>query len=287
MPPESDLAELAARRDALRQAAGLPGAQLKPLLDAAFAELDGAVDALTERQALAAARRTETPAEPVRAERRMLRAVFQEAPVPLFLLERDGTVRRVNNRASDLIGSRPAYAAGKPFTLFVDLPSRAAVQTYLAAAARTSQARQTECALLSDDGVVHVRLTVEPISLPEDTGVLLIAASADGPPVPQTAGSQTAGSQTAGSQTAGSQTGPVPRRPVPRRPVPRRPVPRRSLPRPRPPARWPPGGLRPRPRSPRLLARRSPPRPGPRAGANPANPPMSVPCRPWRGGWTC
>ena len=58
----------------------------------------------------------------------MLRAVFQEAPVPSFLLERDATVRRVNNRASDLIGSRPAYAAGKPFTLFVDLPSRAAVR---------------------------------------------------------------------------------------------------------------------------------------------------------------
>jgi len=141
--PEFALAEFAARRDALQQAAGLPGAQLKPLLDAAFAELDGAIDALTQRQASAAARRAGAPAEPVRAERRLLRAVFQEAPVPLFLLERDGTVRRVNNRASDIIGSRPAYAAGKPFTLFVDLPSRAAVQTYLAAAARTGPARQT------------------------------------------------------------------------------------------------------------------------------------------------
>jgi len=186
VPPESGLAELAARRDALEQAAGLPGAQLRPLLDAAFAELDGAIDALSARQARgAAARRAETPAEPVRAERRMLRAVFQEAPVPLFLLERDGTVRRVNNRASDIIGSRPAYAAGKPFTLFVDLPSRAAVQTYLAAAARTGLARQTECALLSQDGVVNVRLTVEPISLPEDTGVLLVAASYDGAAAPQ------------------------------------------------------------------------------------------------------
>jgi PAS domain S-box-containing protein len=185
-PPEPGLAELAARRDALEQAAGLPGAQLRPLLDAAFAELDGAIDALTARQARdAAARRAEAPAEPVRAERRMLRAVFQEAPVPLFLLERDGTVRRVNNRASDIIGSRPAYAAGKPFALFVDLPSRAAVQTYLAAAARTGRARQTECALLSQDGVVNVRLMVEPISLPEDTGVLLVAASFAGAAAPQ------------------------------------------------------------------------------------------------------
>jgi PAS domain S-box-containing protein len=139
----------------------------------------------------------------------MLRAVFQEAPVPLFLLERDGTVRRVNNRASDLIGSRPAYAAGKPFTLFVDLASRATVRTYLAAAARTSQPRQTECALLSDDGVVHVRLTVEPISLPEDTGVLLIAASADGPPAAQTAAAQTPAAQTEPAQTEPAQTEPA------------------------------------------------------------------------------
>ncbi len=154
-PPESELAELAARRDALQQAAGLPGAQIQPLLDAAFAELDGAIDALTALQAQTTARKADAPSEQTRAERRMLRAVFQEAPVPLFLLERDGTVRRVNNRASDIIGSRPAYAAGKPFTVFVDLPSRAAVQTYLVAAARTGRARQTEAGLLSEAGVVR------------------------------------------------------------------------------------------------------------------------------------
>jgi PAS domain S-box-containing protein len=176
-PSESDLAELAARRDALQQAVGLPGAQLKPILDAVFAELDGAIDALTQRQTASAAGRAEARSEPARAERAMLRAVFAEAPVPLFLLERDGTVRRVNNRASDIIGSRPAYAAGKPFTLFVDLPARAAVQTFLAAAVRTGRARQTECGLLAAHGVVVVQLTVEPISLPEDSGVLLVAAS--------------------------------------------------------------------------------------------------------------
>ena len=186
-PPELGLAELTARRDALEQAAGLPGAQLGPLLDAAFAELDGAIDALTQQQARSATRREGAPSEPVRAERRMLRAVFQEAPVPLFLLERDATVRRVNNRASDIIGSRPAYVAGKPFTLFVDLPARAAVQTFLAAAARTGRARQMECGLLGADGVADVRLTVEPISLPEDSGVLLVAASYDGAPAPRPA----------------------------------------------------------------------------------------------------
>ncbi|HEX4253683.1 MAG TPA: SpoIIE family protein phosphatase [Streptosporangiaceae bacterium] len=184
-PPEPEFAELAARRDALEQAAGLPGAQLRPLLDAAFAELDGAIDALTTLQAQAAARKADAPSEQTRSERRMLRAVFAEAPVPLFLLERDGTVRRANNHASDIIGSRPAYAAGKPFTVFVDLPSRAAVQTYLVAAARTGRARQTEAGLLGADGVVPVRLTVEPITLPEDSSVLLVTASYDVPLLPE------------------------------------------------------------------------------------------------------
>ena len=176
-PPEPEFAELAARRDALQQAAGLPGAQLRPLLDAVFAELDGAIDALTALQAQAAARKADAPSEQTRAERRMLRAVFAEAPLPMFLLERDGTVRRVNNHASDVIGSRPAYASGKAFTVFVDLPFRAAVQTYLAAAVRTGLPQRTECALLGQDGVVQVQLTIEPITLPEDAGILLVAAS--------------------------------------------------------------------------------------------------------------
>jgi PAS domain S-box-containing protein len=206
-PPESELAELAARRDALQQAAGLPGARIQPLLDAAFAELDGAIDALTALQAQTAARKADAPSEQSRAERRMLRAVFQEAPVPLFLLERDGTVRRVNNRASDVIGSRPAYAAGKPFTVFVDLPSRAAVQTYLAAAARTGRARQTEAGLLSEDGVVQVRLTVEPITLPEDAGVLLVTASNDVPLLPAAQEpAETPGTAPASQNTPASQT---------------------------------------------------------------------------------
>ncbi len=76
------------------------------------------------------------------AERRLLHAVFQQAPVPLFLLGRDGTVRRVNSAGGDLLGSGPGYATGKLFTAFVDLPSRAAVQTQLAAALRTGETQQ-------------------------------------------------------------------------------------------------------------------------------------------------
>ena len=101
-----EAARLKARADALRQAAALPGAELGPLLDAALAELDGAVDALAD----AGGRGGDLAGDPAggaNAERRLLQAVFQQAPVPLFLLGLDGTVRRANSAAGQLVGSGP------------------------------------------------------------------------------------------------------------------------------------------------------------------------------------
>ena len=48
--PEREIAELRERSGALRQSATLPGAQLPQLLDAALAELDGAIDTVAELQ---------------------------------------------------------------------------------------------------------------------------------------------------------------------------------------------------------------------------------------------
>ena len=106
----------------------MPDADPRSLLDAAFAELDAAVEALTKLTETAAGQSaaTATP-DPLSAERALLRAVFQHAPVPLFVLEQDATVRRANARAGDLIGAPPGYATGKTLTAFVDLPFRAAV----------------------------------------------------------------------------------------------------------------------------------------------------------------
>ena len=136
--PSETLADLSSRRDALRQAAGIPGADPRSLLEAAFTELDGAIDALAGAlPGDAAADDTGADGLPgaARAERRLLQAAFQQAPVPLFLLEQDGTIRRANNKAAELLGSPPGYATGKALTAFVDMPSRAAVQTQLAATA--------------------------------------------------------------------------------------------------------------------------------------------------------
>ncbi|HJY59996.1 MAG TPA: SpoIIE family protein phosphatase [Streptosporangiaceae bacterium] len=174
----ADLGDLAGRRDALRQAAAMPGADPRALLDAAFAELDAAVEVLTKptETDLGEARPT-GPADSLRVERALLRAVFQHAPAPLFVLDADGTVRRANGRAGQLIGAPPGYATGRDLTAFVDLPFRAAVKSQLAAAARTGTARQVECRLLGPDGPVDATLTADVITMQDGARLLVVTAA--------------------------------------------------------------------------------------------------------------
>ena len=175
----ADLGDLAGRRDALRQAAAMPGADPRALLDAAFAELDAAVEVLTNLAGTDLGETTPAgPADSLSVERALLRAVFQHAPAPLFVLEPDGTVRRANGRAGQLIGAPPGYATGRALTAFVDLPSRAAVKSQLAAAARTGTVRQVECRLLGPDGPVDATLIADVITM-QDGARLLVVTAAD------------------------------------------------------------------------------------------------------------
>jgi serine phosphatase RsbU (regulator of sigma subunit)/PAS domain-containing protein len=178
--PDEPLADVAARRDALRHAAAIPGADAGALLDAALTELDGAIDALVSALSSGGAgdeAATESLPEASRAERRLLHAIFQQTPVPLFLLEQDGTIRRANNEAAALIGSPAGYATGKPLTAFVDVPSRAAVQTQLAAVARTARPRRADCRMLTPEGTMDVTLTAAVIELPGDPPALVVTTT--------------------------------------------------------------------------------------------------------------
>jgi serine phosphatase RsbU (regulator of sigma subunit)/PAS domain-containing protein len=178
--PDEAVADIAARRDALRQAASLPGSDPRTLIDAALTELDAAIEAIGAAPAVAAASPDapsgEALPEAVRTERRLLHAVFQQAPVPLFLLEQDGTIRRANNRAAALLGAPSGYATGKPLSAFIDLPFRATVQTQLAAVARTGKPRTAACRILTPDGPVDVSLTAAAADLPGDPPVRIVAA---------------------------------------------------------------------------------------------------------------
>src|SRR6202453_1751686 len=176
--------ELAARYAALRQAARSLGAEPGDVLDAAFTELEGAIDLL--RAATQAAPggppgpgdrepRTGQPQGNDAAERSLLRAAFQDTPIPLFLLTRDGIVQRVNRSAGDLIGAKPGYATGRPFTAFVNLPSRAAVDSQLTAVGRTGRQHRIRCSLLAADGLVPSELIIGRVGLRGEADPLMVA----------------------------------------------------------------------------------------------------------------
>ena len=173
------LTDLATRRDALRQAVSLPGADPGSLVDAALTELDGAIEALADAMAAAApVGRGDAPPDGLSgtgsAERRLLHAAFQRTPTALFLLEQDTTIRRANDKAAALLGFPSGYATGKPLTAFVDLPFRAAVQTQLAAVARTGADRKANCRVLTSTGPLDAALTAATVELPGDPPLFMV-----------------------------------------------------------------------------------------------------------------
>jgi PAS domain S-box-containing protein len=171
-----ETAKLKIRLSELRSAAALPDADSSPLLEAALVELELAVAALGatgEDRASAEAR-----SEAAESERRMLRTVFQDAPVPLFLLERDGTVRRVNRQAGALLGSSAGYLTGKPFPVFCDMATRAAVGSHIAGVFHSGQRRRTRVRFLSKHGPVNADVTLARIWVSGEPEPLVVAATA-------------------------------------------------------------------------------------------------------------
>src|SRR5258708_29042193 len=171
------VAELEKRHAALRQAAGLPAADVDALLEAAFTELEGAIGLLAGPSVNLGQVPGGRSADPEGTERRVLRAAFTDAPVPLFLLAADGTVQRVNKAAAQLLGSRPGYATGRSFTTFVALQSRAAVQTQLQAVARSGRVGRVRCGLLSSTGGTVRELTISLVSVSGDRDRLIVAVA--------------------------------------------------------------------------------------------------------------
>jgi serine phosphatase RsbU (regulator of sigma subunit)/PAS domain-containing protein len=209
--PDGALADLAGRRDALRQAVGLPGADPGSLVDAALTELDGAIDALAVALTAAPVGRGDAPPDglPGSAERRLLHAAFQRTPAALFLLEQDSTIRRANDRAAALLGFPAGYATGKPLTSFVDLPFRAALQTQLAAVARTGADRKASCRVLTSTGPLEATLTAAAVELPGDPPLFMVTIAPAGADADGTADRAGAAAEPASTATLEDATDPA------------------------------------------------------------------------------
>lgn len=167
----SDAADFKRRVTALRQAAGMPEAQPAPLLDAALAELEAAVSELDRLDALGQPDDGGSPQ--ASSDRRLLHAIFQQAPVALFVLGRDGAVRRANTAAAELVGAAQGYATGRSFSALVEPPSRAAVRSQLAAAVRTAEPRLLTCGLYGPSGSQQCQVMLRTISIRGEDSRLL------------------------------------------------------------------------------------------------------------------
>jgi len=171
---DAEIAGLRERVGALRYSAELPEVELRPTLDAVLAELDLTIGMLGRLRSALEPGEVDR-AEGAEAERRLLRAVFQEVPAPIFLLERDGLVRRVNRQAAALLGIDPGSTSGRPFTSLIHLPDRAVVKKQLTAVTRTRRPRSVRCKLLGATGLVEISLTIDLVDRPGDAGPLVMA----------------------------------------------------------------------------------------------------------------
>src|SRR4029079_11282563 len=88
--------------------------------------------------------------------------------------------------AGDLIGAKPGYATGRPFTAFVALPTRAAVNSQLTAVRRTGKPRRIRGSLVAGGGLGPCELDIGRVGVkgnPDESDPLLIAVR-DAPAVP-------------------------------------------------------------------------------------------------------
>ncbi|GAA2435637.1 hypothetical protein GCM10010191_57890 [Actinomadura vinacea] len=195
LEPESmirEISDLEGRIGELRQAAGMPEPDLRATLDASLVELELALTALrTLGSGHATAVGLSASAE---TERRVLRTVFQDAPVPLFLLDRDTSVRRVNRQAAALLGTSPGYVSGKQFTAFCDLATRAALRSQLAGVVRTGRRQRVAVRFMGRDRPVDATVTLARVWIRGEPDPMVIAvAGASGLPVTPQAGKPAGG----------------------------------------------------------------------------------------------
>ncbi len=173
---DDEITGLRERVSALRHSAELPEIEVRPMLDAALAELDLTVGMLGRLRSAFDTGEADR-AEGAEPERRLLRAVFQELPAPIFLLEHDGQVRRVNRQAAALLGIDPGSASGRPFTALIHLPDRAVVKKQLTAVTHTRSPRGVHCKLLGASGLLDIAITIDLVDHPGEAGPLVIAVA--------------------------------------------------------------------------------------------------------------
>lgn len=207
----TDAARLLSQVGELRQvraelAASPDPASLLALVDTALIELEWAASVL----AVLGDRRQRADgvamARPHEQERTLLRAVLSALPVPVFVLEGAGIVRRANPAAADLLGVPSGYTTGRPLSVFADPAARTVLGTHVAAVARDRRTRGLTTTLLRSGRRIRCRMSLLPLELSHATRPLTIAVCEVAAPSPEAA--RRHADVTAGSSPRSGEAGP-------------------------------------------------------------------------------
>lgn len=158
--------DFAVRVEELRAAQANRESDPAVLLDAALVELGHAVEYTRPAygRSTAAGGRSPTAAG---TEQRLFKAIFENLPVPVALVDGGTVVRRVNAAAAELAGLPAGYAAGRPMSGFLRPGDRPALRSQTAAVARGEGSRSLTARLVQRTGG-WVRVTLSETSLPDE-----------------------------------------------------------------------------------------------------------------------
>ncbi|GII54122.1 hypothetical protein Pth03_25110 [Planotetraspora thailandica] len=179
---ERSLSGLADRIAVLRDEPG-PGAALR--------ELEGAEELLRAALGeLARSRRRRDGGN--QREQKLFRQIFRSLPVPVIVMDTGGTVRRINNETTRLLGSPAGYLTGRAFPLLIDVAGRAKFRSHLASVLRDEESAAFATRLAHQGRTHTVRLVLSVLRMPgepqEMVAAVILPTEVQLPEVPEAAG---------------------------------------------------------------------------------------------------
>jgi phosphoserine phosphatase RsbU/P len=116
---------------------------------------------------------------------RLLSKVFTSLPVPVLLLNTDGSIQRCNDSAAELLGMSQKHLTRRPLAGLVELAGRAAYRTALSKVVRAGGTQRVPVRLAEHRGDRDVLLLLRRITLRDETLHMVIAVVQE--PAPEAA----------------------------------------------------------------------------------------------------